>query len=57
MPMGLGFIPKPNLLLHQMHNFSLTNVFNYIKTTSPINKKSDLVKLNQLGEGLKGKKN
>jgi hypothetical protein len=56
MLLGLGFIPKPNLPLHQMHNFSLAHVFNKINTTSPLNKKPDLVKLNQFDEGPKGKK-
>jgi len=53
---SLGFIPKPNLPLHQMHNFSLAHVFNKINTTSPLNKKPVLVKLNQFDEGPKGKK-
>jgi hypothetical protein len=38
-----------------MHSLSLAHAFNQIKTTSPINKKRDLVKLNQLSEGPKGK--
>jgi len=38
-----------------MHSLSLAHAFNQIKTTSPINKKRDLVKLNQLSERPKGK--
>ncbi len=50
--LGLGFYPKSQSpLLHLMHNFSLAHVFNKINTTSPLNKKPDLVKLNQFDEG------